>query len=152
MCTVHGGENMFTLRYQLSSKLLLFLLVLDMYTHTYKLYGGVTWDCGCCWSDTLSIGMNSPQSLKKILSLSEEATERHRKQTEDAVSSTSSPPTSPRSSPKKGKDSLSILTHTHTHTHSQKSLRIILMSHYRVLANIWMNSMADQFWFKYCTL
>lgn len=60
--------------------------------------------------------MNSPQSLKKILSLSEEATERHRKQTEDAVSSTSSPPTSPRSSPKKGKDSLSILTHTHAHT------------------------------------
>ncbi|KAM9470281.1 rap guanine nucleotide exchange factor 2 isoform 2-T3 [Clarias gariepinus] len=52
--------------------------------------------------DLPPFGTNSPQSLKKILSLSEEAAERHRKQTEDAMSSTSSPPTSPRSSPKKG--------------------------------------------------
>uniref|UniRef100_A0A4W5L178 Rap guanine nucleotide exchange factor 2 n=1 Tax=Hucho hucho TaxID=62062 RepID=A0A4W5L178_9TELE len=48
----------------------------------------------------------SPQSLKKILSLSEEASERHKRQTEDTVSNTSSqlssPPTSPQSSPKKG--------------------------------------------------
>uniref|UniRef100_A0A8C7S7R3 Rap guanine nucleotide exchange factor 2 n=1 Tax=Oncorhynchus mykiss TaxID=8022 RepID=A0A8C7S7R3_ONCMY len=47
----------------------------------------------------------SPQSLKKILSLSEEASKR---QTEDTVTSNntsqlSSPPTSPQSSPKKGK-------------------------------------------------
>lgn len=55
-------------------------------------------------------GTSSPQSLKKILSLSEEAGERHRKQTEDSVSNNSSqlssPPTSPHSSPKKGKDTL----------------------------------------------
>lgn len=52
-------------------------------------------------------GTSSPQSLKKILSLSEEASERHRRQPEDAVSNASSqlssPPTSPQSSPKKGK-------------------------------------------------
>lgn len=55
-----------------------------------------------------SAGTNSPGSLKKILSLSEEASEKHRKLAEDAVSSASSqlssPPTSPRCSPKKGKD------------------------------------------------
>uniref|UniRef100_A0A3P8YWU2 Rap guanine nucleotide exchange factor 2 n=1 Tax=Esox lucius TaxID=8010 RepID=A0A3P8YWU2_ESOLU len=49
---------------------------------------------------------HSPQSLKKILSLSEEASERHKRQTEDTVSNASSqlssPPTSPHSSPKKG--------------------------------------------------
>uniref|UniRef100_A0A4W5NGC4 Rap guanine nucleotide exchange factor 2 n=1 Tax=Hucho hucho TaxID=62062 RepID=A0A4W5NGC4_9TELE len=48
----------------------------------------------------------SPQSLKKILSLSEEASERHKRQTEDTVSNASSqlssPPTSPQSSPRKG--------------------------------------------------
>uniref|UniRef100_A0A673GP94 Rap guanine nucleotide exchange factor 2 n=1 Tax=Sinocyclocheilus rhinocerous TaxID=307959 RepID=A0A673GP94_9TELE len=64
--------------------------------------------------DLPPFGTSSPQSLKKILSLSEEAGERHRKQTEDSVSSNSSqlssPPTSPHSSPKKGK-----LTHRHTH-------------------------------------
>uniref|UniRef100_A0A8C7ME62 Rap guanine nucleotide exchange factor 2 n=1 Tax=Oncorhynchus kisutch TaxID=8019 RepID=A0A8C7ME62_ONCKI len=47
----------------------------------------------------------SPQSLKKILSLSEEASERHKRQTEDTVSNASSqlssPPTSPQSSPRK---------------------------------------------------
>uniref|UniRef100_A0A673GNV4 Rap guanine nucleotide exchange factor 2 n=1 Tax=Sinocyclocheilus rhinocerous TaxID=307959 RepID=A0A673GNV4_9TELE len=57
--------------------------------------------------DLPPFGTSSPQSLKKILSLSEEAGERHRKQTEDSVSSNSSqlssPPTSPHSSPKKGK-------------------------------------------------
>ncbi|CAG5988906.1 unnamed protein product [Menidia menidia] len=51
-------------------------------------------------------GTSSPQSLKKILSLSEEGTERHRRQPEDTVSNASSqlssPPTSPQSSPKKG--------------------------------------------------
>uniref|UniRef100_A0A673GPE8 Rap guanine nucleotide exchange factor 2 n=1 Tax=Sinocyclocheilus rhinocerous TaxID=307959 RepID=A0A673GPE8_9TELE len=56
--------------------------------------------------DLPPFGTSSPQSLKKILSLSEEAGERHRKQTEDSVSSNSSqlssPPTSPHSSPKKG--------------------------------------------------
>uniref|UniRef100_A0AAQ4R1T9 Rap guanine nucleotide exchange factor 2 n=1 Tax=Gasterosteus aculeatus aculeatus TaxID=481459 RepID=A0AAQ4R1T9_GASAC len=49
----------------------------------------------------------SPHSLKKILSLSEEENERHRRQPEDTVSNASSqlssPPTSPQSSPKKGK-------------------------------------------------
>uniref|UniRef100_A0A4W5NG62 Rap guanine nucleotide exchange factor 2 n=1 Tax=Hucho hucho TaxID=62062 RepID=A0A4W5NG62_9TELE len=44
-------------------------------------------------------------SLKKILSLSEEASERHKRQTEDTVSNASSqlssPPTSPQSSPRK---------------------------------------------------
>ncbi|KAI2657002.1 Rap guanine nucleotide exchange factor 2 [Labeo rohita] len=56
--------------------------------------------------DLPPFGTSSPQSLKKILSLSEEAGERHRKQTEDSVSNNSSqlssPPTSPHSSPKKG--------------------------------------------------
>uniref|UniRef100_A0A673A048 Rap guanine nucleotide exchange factor 2 n=1 Tax=Sphaeramia orbicularis TaxID=375764 RepID=A0A673A048_9TELE len=50
---------------------------------------------------------SSPQSLKKILSLSEEGSDRHRRQPEDTVSNASSqlssPPTSPQSSPKKGK-------------------------------------------------
>uniref|UniRef100_A0A8C2DZQ7 Rap guanine nucleotide exchange factor 2 n=1 Tax=Cyprinus carpio TaxID=7962 RepID=A0A8C2DZQ7_CYPCA len=64
--------------------------------------------------DLPPFGTSSPQSLKKILSLSEEAGERHRKQTEDSVSNSSSqlssPPTSPHSSPKKGK-----LTQRDTH-------------------------------------
>lgn len=51
-------------------------------------------------------GTSSPQSLKKILSLSEESSDRHRRQPEDTVSNASSqlssPPTSPQSSPKKG--------------------------------------------------
>ncbi|XP_028314740.1 rap guanine nucleotide exchange factor 2 isoform X4 [Gouania willdenowi] len=56
--------------------------------------------------DLPPFGTSSPQSLKKILSLSEEGNERHRRQPEDAVSNASSqlssPPTSPQSSPKKG--------------------------------------------------
>ncbi|XP_036406692.1 rap guanine nucleotide exchange factor 2-like isoform X3 [Megalops cyprinoides] len=56
--------------------------------------------------DLPPFGASSPQSLKKILSLSEEAGERHRRQTEDTISNTSSqlssPPTSPQSSPRKG--------------------------------------------------
>ncbi|KAF3838756.1 hypothetical protein F7725_010524 [Dissostichus mawsoni] len=52
-----------------------------------------------------SASTSSPQSLKKILSLSEEGNERHRRQPEDTVSNASSqlssPPTSPQSSPKK---------------------------------------------------
>ncbi|XP_053734550.1 rap guanine nucleotide exchange factor 2 isoform X2 [Synchiropus splendidus] len=57
--------------------------------------------------DLPPFGTSSPQSLKKILSLSEEGGgERHRRQPEDAVSNASSqlssPPTSPQSSPKKG--------------------------------------------------
>uniref|UniRef100_A0A667ZI64 Rap guanine nucleotide exchange factor 2 n=1 Tax=Myripristis murdjan TaxID=586833 RepID=A0A667ZI64_9TELE len=55
--------------------------------------------------DLPPFGTSSPQSLKKILSLSEEASDRHRRQPEDTVSNTSSqlssPPTSPQSSPKK---------------------------------------------------
>ncbi|TKS72042.1 Rap guanine nucleotide exchange factor 2 [Collichthys lucidus] len=55
--------------------------------------------------DLPPFGTSSPQSLKKILSLSEEGTERHRRQPEDTVSNASSqlssPPTSPQSSPKK---------------------------------------------------
>ncbi|XP_053559770.1 rap guanine nucleotide exchange factor 2 isoform X10 [Bombina bombina] len=52
-------------------------------------------------------GINSPQALKKILSLSEEGSlERHKKQAEDTISNASSqlssPPTSPQSSPRKG--------------------------------------------------
>lgn len=52
-------------------------------------------------------GINSPQALKKILSLSEEGSlDRHKKQSEDTISSASSqlssPPTSPQSSPRKG--------------------------------------------------
>uniref|UniRef100_H0V3A7 Rap guanine nucleotide exchange factor 2 n=1 Tax=Cavia porcellus TaxID=10141 RepID=H0V3A7_CAVPO len=52
-------------------------------------------------------GINSPQALKKILSLSEEGSlERHPKQAEDMLSSASSKllssPTSPQSSPRKG--------------------------------------------------
>uniref|UniRef100_A0AAZ3P6U8 Rap guanine nucleotide exchange factor 2 n=1 Tax=Oncorhynchus tshawytscha TaxID=74940 RepID=A0AAZ3P6U8_ONCTS len=56
--------------------------------------------------DLPPFGTSSPQSLKKILSLSEEASERHKRQTEDTVSNASSqlssPPTSPQSSPRKG--------------------------------------------------
>uniref|UniRef100_A0A1A7X1N9 Rap guanine nucleotide exchange factor 2 n=1 Tax=Iconisemion striatum TaxID=60296 RepID=A0A1A7X1N9_9TELE len=56
--------------------------------------------------DLPPFGTSSPQSLKKILSLSEEGTDRHRRQPEDAVSNASSqlssPPSSPQSSPKKG--------------------------------------------------
>uniref|UniRef100_A0A8C0UTI3 Rap guanine nucleotide exchange factor 2 n=1 Tax=Cyanistes caeruleus TaxID=156563 RepID=A0A8C0UTI3_CYACU len=57
--------------------------------------------------DLPPFGINSPQALKKILSLSEEGSlDRHKKQSEDAVSSASSqlssPPTSPQSSPRKG--------------------------------------------------
>uniref|UniRef100_A0A3B3Q5N0 Rap guanine nucleotide exchange factor 2 n=1 Tax=Paramormyrops kingsleyae TaxID=1676925 RepID=A0A3B3Q5N0_9TELE len=56
--------------------------------------------------DLPPFGTSSPQSLKKILALSEEASERQKKAPEDAVSSASSqlstPPTSPQSSPRKG--------------------------------------------------
>ncbi|XP_048851747.1 rap guanine nucleotide exchange factor 2 isoform X7 [Brienomyrus brachyistius] len=56
--------------------------------------------------DLPPFGTSSPQSLKKILSLSEEASERQKKAPEDTVSSASSqlssPPTSPQSSPRKG--------------------------------------------------
>ncbi|XP_065453985.1 rap guanine nucleotide exchange factor 2 isoform X18 [Chrysemys picta bellii] len=52
-------------------------------------------------------GINSPQALKKILSLSEEGSlDRHKKQAEDTISNASSqlssPPTSPQTSPRKG--------------------------------------------------
>ncbi|KAM9026556.1 rap guanine nucleotide exchange factor 2 isoform 12-T12 [Guaruba guarouba] len=58
--------------------------------------------------DLPPFGINSPQALKKILSLSEEGSlDRHKKQSEDAVSSASSqlssPPTSPQSSPRKAR-------------------------------------------------
>ncbi|XP_077588705.1 rap guanine nucleotide exchange factor 2 isoform X11 [Stigmatopora nigra] len=54
--------------------------------------------------DLPPFGTSSPQSLKKILSLSEEASERHRRQPEDSATSnaSSSPPGSPQNSPKKG--------------------------------------------------
>ncbi|XP_072262095.1 rap guanine nucleotide exchange factor 2 isoform X9 [Pyxicephalus adspersus] len=57
--------------------------------------------------DLPPFGINSPQALKKILSLSEEGSlERHKKTAEDALSNASSqlssPPTSPQSSPRKG--------------------------------------------------
>lgn len=57
--------------------------------------------------DLPPFGINSPQALKKILSLSEEGSlERHRRPAEDTISNTSSqlssPPTSPQSSPRKG--------------------------------------------------
>ncbi|XP_056455891.1 rap guanine nucleotide exchange factor 2 isoform X3 [Gadus chalcogrammus] len=56
--------------------------------------------------DLPPFGTSSPHSLKKILSLSEEGTDRQRRPQEDTVSNTSSqlssPPTSPQSSPKKG--------------------------------------------------
>ncbi|KAB1281950.1 Rap guanine nucleotide exchange factor 2 [Camelus dromedarius] len=57
--------------------------------------------------DLPPFGINSPQALKKILSLSEEGSlERHRKPAEDTISNASSqlssPPTSPQSSPRKG--------------------------------------------------
>ncbi|XP_057705801.1 rap guanine nucleotide exchange factor 2 isoform X4 [Corythoichthys intestinalis] len=57
--------------------------------------------------DLPPFGTSSPQSLKKILSLSEEASERHRRHPEDSTTSNassqlSSPPGSPQSSPKKG--------------------------------------------------
>ncbi|XP_058513492.1 rap guanine nucleotide exchange factor 2 isoform X1 [Ochotona princeps] len=50
--------------------------------------------------DLPPFGINSPQALKKILSLSEEGSlERHKRQADDALSS---PPASPQSSPRKG--------------------------------------------------
>ncbi|XP_043917992.1 rap guanine nucleotide exchange factor 2 isoform X3 [Protopterus annectens] len=57
--------------------------------------------------DLPPFGTSSPQALKKILSLSEEANlDRHKKQAEDTISNASSqlssPPTSPPSSPRKG--------------------------------------------------
>ncbi|KAM9328940.1 rap guanine nucleotide exchange factor 2 [Gastrophryne carolinensis] len=57
--------------------------------------------------DLPPFGINSPQALKKILSLSEEGSlERHKKAAEDTLSNASSqlssPPTSPQSSPRKG--------------------------------------------------
>ncbi|KAM4854684.1 rap guanine nucleotide exchange factor 2 isoform 4-T4 [Thomomys bottae] len=57
--------------------------------------------------DLPPFGINSPQALKKILSLSEEGSlERHKRQAEDTISNASSqlssPPTSPQSSPRKG--------------------------------------------------
>uniref|UniRef100_A0A8C0X2J3 Rap guanine nucleotide exchange factor 2 n=1 Tax=Castor canadensis TaxID=51338 RepID=A0A8C0X2J3_CASCN len=57
--------------------------------------------------DLPPFGINSPQALKKILSLSEEGSlERHKKTAEDTISNASSqlssPPTSPQSSPRKG--------------------------------------------------
>ncbi|CAH2300604.1 rap guanine nucleotide exchange factor 2 isoform X1 [Pelobates cultripes] len=56
--------------------------------------------------DLPPFGINSPQALKKILSLSEEGSlERHKKPAEDTISNASSqlssPPTSPQSSPRK---------------------------------------------------
>ncbi|XP_059820932.1 rap guanine nucleotide exchange factor 2 isoform X1 [Hypanus sabinus] len=57
--------------------------------------------------DLPPFGTHSPQALKKILSLSEEANlDRNKKQTEDSISNASSqlssPPTSPQTSPRKG--------------------------------------------------
>ncbi|KAM8763851.1 rap guanine nucleotide exchange factor 2 isoform 4-T4 [Rhynchonycteris naso] len=57
--------------------------------------------------DLPPFGINSPQALKKILSLSEEGSlEHHKKQADDTISNASSqlssPPTSPQSSPRKG--------------------------------------------------
>ncbi|XP_067848689.1 rap guanine nucleotide exchange factor 2 isoform X2 [Heptranchias perlo] len=57
--------------------------------------------------DLPPFGTHSPQALKKILSLSEEANlDRNKKQAEDTISNTSSqlssPPTSPQTSPRKG--------------------------------------------------
>ncbi|XP_074849217.1 rap guanine nucleotide exchange factor 2 isoform X7 [Carettochelys insculpta] len=57
--------------------------------------------------DLPPFGINSPQALKKILSLSEEGSlDHHKKQTEDTLSNASSqlssPPTSPQTSPRKG--------------------------------------------------
>ncbi|XP_042193877.1 rap guanine nucleotide exchange factor 2 isoform X6 [Callorhinchus milii] len=57
--------------------------------------------------DLPPFGTHSPQALKKILSLSEEANlDRNKKQSEDTISNTSSqlssPPTSPQTSPRKG--------------------------------------------------
>ncbi|XP_010765423.1 rap guanine nucleotide exchange factor 2 [Notothenia coriiceps] len=66
--------------------------------------------------DLPPFGTSSPQSLKKILSLSEEGNERHRRQPEDTVSNASSqlssPPTSPQSSPKKGYNAYSDSGHS----------------------------------------
>ncbi|XP_059407865.1 rap guanine nucleotide exchange factor 2-like isoform X2 [Carassius carassius] len=79
-------------------------------------------------------GAQSPQSLHKILSLSEEGRDRHRKPPEDSRSLLSSPRTSPRSTPRKGPrlvvsdapDKLSLLSSSSSdlimvddHTHAQ---------------------------------
>ncbi|XP_015200050.1 rap guanine nucleotide exchange factor 2 isoform X3 [Lepisosteus oculatus] len=56
--------------------------------------------------DLPPFGTSSPQALKKILALSEEASEKHKRPTDDTISNASSqlssPPTSPQSSPRKG--------------------------------------------------
>ncbi|MGH0159203.1 UNVERIFIED_CONTAM: hypothetical protein FKN15_036861 [Acipenser sinensis] len=56
--------------------------------------------------DLPPFGTSSPQALKKILALSEEAGDRHKKQPEDTISNASShlpsPSTSPQGSPRKG--------------------------------------------------
>ncbi|XP_058887344.1 rap guanine nucleotide exchange factor 2 isoform X4 [Acipenser ruthenus] len=56
--------------------------------------------------DLPPFGTSSPQALKKILALSEEAGDRHKKQPEDTISNASShlpsPPASPQGSPRKG--------------------------------------------------
>uniref|UniRef100_A0AAR2J0H0 Rap guanine nucleotide exchange factor 2 n=1 Tax=Pygocentrus nattereri TaxID=42514 RepID=A0AAR2J0H0_PYGNA len=79
--------------------------------------------------DLPPFGTSSPQSLKKILSLSEEAGDRHRKQADDAISNASSqlssPPTSPHSSPKKASKSGDNLSDS---GHSEISSRSSLVS------------------------
>ncbi|KAG9344094.1 hypothetical protein JZ751_012574 [Albula glossodonta] len=75
--------------------------------------------------DLPPFGTSSPQALKKILSLSEEASERHKKQTEDTISNASSqlssPPTSPQSSPRKGRDTHRERGIRHSTFHNRKS-------------------------------
>uniref|UniRef100_A0A8C9XCV1 Rap guanine nucleotide exchange factor 2 n=1 Tax=Sander lucioperca TaxID=283035 RepID=A0A8C9XCV1_SANLU len=76
--------------------------------------------------DLPPFGTSSPQSLKKILSLSEEGNERHRRQPEDTVSNASSqlssPPISPQSSPKKGKMGDAYSDSGHSEISSRSSL------------------------------
>lgn len=88
-----------------------------------------------------SAGTSSPQSLKKILSLSEEGNERHRRQAEDTVSNASSqlssPPTSPQSSPKKGKP---IIPHPS-----------LSMPFFRLLFPLAQSAESATCWLKSCT-
>ncbi|XP_061102416.1 rap guanine nucleotide exchange factor 2-like isoform X1 [Conger conger] len=87
--------------------------------------------------DLPPFGTSSPQGLKKILALSEEAGERHRRQTEDSISNASSqlssPPTSPQSSPRKGRGTQRNrgIRHSSFHTRRDVAGGGQLRSHFR---------------------
>ncbi|XP_062864175.1 rap guanine nucleotide exchange factor 2 isoform X3 [Trichomycterus rosablanca] len=99
--------------------------------------------------ETAPFGADSPRSLQKVLSLSEEAHDRKRRQADDNQSNTSSlvssPPTSPDNSSRKGQfrsggqapDQLSLLSNSssdlmvdeHSHSHGLSHARALAQTH-----------------------